>query len=186
MNWTDIRIAAITLLLCGLFQQSATADAIDCEDRGLHYLDWVQKYFELADAVFLGKVIEEETPPRPTRRPLPVPENGTNSMAELLKIIEAGQTSTPQPARVQSATFEINKSWKGPTGPKIAAKASLHSDDTGSYAVLMKDRSYLVFAFESDDKELVHISPSCTFSESSKETPSKVRVLDALTKKPGE
>jgi hypothetical protein len=186
MNLTDIRIAVISLILCGLFQQSAAADTIDCDNRRLHYLDWVQKYFELADAVFLGKVLDEETPPRPTRRPLPVPENGASNMAELLEIIEAGQTSTPQPERLQSATFEIIRTWKGPAGPTIVAKASLHSDDTGSYAVLMKDHSYLVFAFQSDDKEPVHISPSCTFSESSKETPSKVRVLDALTKKLGE
>jgi hypothetical protein len=114
MNLTDIRIAVISLILCGLFQQSAAADTIDCDNRRLHYLDWVQKYFELADAVFLGKVLDEETPPRPTRRPLPVPENGASNMAGLLEIIEAGQNSTPQPERLQSATFEIIRTWKGP------------------------------------------------------------------------
>ena len=186
MKWYEMKlrsIATISLIFCAIFQQSATADLINCENQRQHYLYWTQEYFDLADAVFLGKVVSEETP-GPPGRPVRTPANAT-SMSDLLKMIGAGQSSTPQQDRLQTATFEIHKSWKGPAIPTIAVKANLNFDDTGHHAVLRTGDSYLVFAFKSDDEEIFHIPVGCTSHESAEETASKIRVLDALTKKPG-
>jgi hypothetical protein len=177
-------VATISLIFCAMFQQSATAELIKCENQRQHYLYWTQEYFDLADAVFFGKVVSEETPARQAWS-VPTPGNAS-SMAELLEMIQAGQSSTPQQDRLQTAIFEIHKSWKGPAGPTIAVKANLYVDDTGHHAVLRTGASYLVFAFKSDDEEIFHIPVGCTSHESVKETASKIRVLDALTKKPGD
>jgi hypothetical protein len=107
-------------------------------------------------------------------------------MSELLEKIEAGQSSFSQPPRLQSVAFEVDKSWKGPASRDILVSASLYSDDTGSFPVFKKGRSYLVFAFESGVEETVHVPVACAVHESAAETASMIRVLDALTKKPGE
>ena len=177
-------IAIISLISCAIFQQSATADSINCENQRQHYLYWTQEYFDLADVVFFGKVVSEDTPDPPAQS-VPTPANAS-SMAALLEMIEARQSSTPQQERSQTATFEIHKSWKGPASPTIAVKASLYFDDTGYHAVLRTGDSYLVFAFKSDDEEIFHIPVWCISHDSVEETASKIRVLDALTKKPGD
>ena len=172
--------AIICLILCALTQQTAAAGPSTCEGR-LHYLEWTQKYFDTADAVFLGKVVTEETPDPPA----PKPAKPAGSMKELLEQIETGQ-ARDTPPRFQTATFRIHKSWKGPVGPMIAVKANLYFDDTGHHALLSTGDSYLVFAYKSDDEVIFRIPVGCTSHESVKETGSKIRVLDALTKKPGD
>lgn len=177
----------VLLLCCAVLWQDATADTNDCVNPAQHYLYWVQEYFDLADAVFLGKVVAEETPRRRTS-PAAGPSSpaGASSMAELLEMIEAGQASAPPPDRLQSATFQIEKSWKGPAGPAIAVKARLHVDDTGYHAALSAGDSYLVFAFSTDDEGIFYIPVGCAAHESAADLDAKTRVLDALTKKPGD
>jgi len=168
----------IGLILCGFSQQAETADPSNCEER-LHYLEWTQKYFDSADAVFLGKVVTEETPDPPA----PKPAKRAGSMKELLEQIETGQ-ARDTPPRFQTATFRIHKSWKGPVGPMIAVKANLYFDDTGHPALLSTGDSYLVFAYKGDNEVVLHVPVGCASHQSLKETASKMKVLDALTKKP--
>ena len=175
--------AIIGLILCTLSQQTARADTSTCAER-LHYLEWTQKYFDLADVVFFGEVVYQMTP-KPPAAPASTPPQSAGSMKDLLDIIQAGQSSSPAPPRLQTATFEVHKSWKGQVGPTITVKANLHSDDTGHHAVLRTGDSYLVFAYKSDDEDTLRIPVGCTSHQSVRETASKVRVLDALTKKPG-
>ena len=176
----------ISLICCAISQQNALASTNGCEYPG-HYLYWVQDYFDLADAVFFGTVVAEETPERQTRPAAnPTKSSDASSMAELLEMIEAGQSIAPQQERWQSATIEIQKSWKGPTRPTIAVQARHYLDDTGHHAPLSAGDSYLVFAFKTDDEETFYIPVGCTFHELMAETDSKIRVLDALTKTPGD
>ncbi len=178
--------AIISLILCGLYQQTARAGPSTCEER-LHYLEWTQKYFDAADVVFFGEVVHQKTPnpPAPSVPPASTPPQSAASMKELLDIIQAGQPTSPAPPRLQTATFEVHKSWKGQVGQTITVKANLYFDDTGHHALLRSGDIYLVFAYKNDDKETVHVPVGCAFHESVKETASKIRVLDALTKKPG-
>jgi len=177
----------ISLICCAFFQQSAAAGTNDCENPRLHYLYWVQEYFDLADAIFFGTVIAEETPERRIKSVAdPATPADASSMAELLEMIEARQSFTPQQDRLQSAIIEIEKSWKGPKEPIIDIKARLYLDDTGHHAQLKAGDSYLIFAFKIDDEEALYVPVGCTSHELVKQTASKIRVLDALTKKPGD
>ena len=173
-------LATISLISCAFFQQSAAAESTVCENQNLNYLYWVQKYFDLADVVFLGKVVSEESPDPPARF-ASGPANAS-SMAELIEMIEAGQSQGPQPDRLQTATFEIHKSWKGPAGPMINVKWKLQSDDTGMFVALGMWESYLIFGFKSDDDDAFRIPKGCVFHPLAKDTSAKIRVLDALTK----
>ncbi len=179
----------IVLIFCTFFQQSGLAAATSCEDRNLHYLDWVQKYFELADVVFLGKVVYSDVPirliPPVTLTPPAAPQktDSAASMKELLELIEAGQQaarSSPTPALFQTTTFEMVKSWKGPAGTPVLGK-SLISNQYNS-ALFRVGETYLVFGFENDDESYL-VPPRCMYVLSGQDTPSRVRVLDALTKK---
>ena len=57
--------------------------------------------------------------------------------------------------------------------------------DTGSHALLREGDTYLVFAYKSDDQVALRVPVGCASHQSLKDTASKIRVLDALTKKPG-
>lgn len=175
-------IATTGLVLCTFFLQTAKAGPTTCAER-LHYLEWTQEYFDTADAVFLGEVVAEETPDPPT----PTASNSGNAatMADLLEQIQNVQSRQSSSDRLQNATFKVDKSWKGPVGPTITATASLYSDDTGHYSVFRTGESYLIFAYKSDDVGILHIPIGCAALESAQETVSRIRVLDALTKKPG-
>ena len=174
--------AIIGLILCGFSQQTATADPSNCEER-LHYLEWTQKYFDSADAVFLGKVVAGETPDPPAQPASKPADAGT--MTELLEMIEAGQSRSVQPDRLQTATLKVDKSWKGQVGRTVTIKANLYWDDTGPHASFRTKDVYLVFAYKGDNEETLHVPVGCASHQSLKETASKIRVLDALTKKPG-
>ena len=184
----------IVLIFCTFFQQSGLAAATSCEDRNLHYLDWVQKYFELADVVFLGKVVYSDVPirlippvtPAPAVPAAPKKTDSVASMKELLELIEAGQRADQQAARspppaalFQTATFELVKSWKGPAGTPVFGK-SLISNQYNS-ALFKVGETYLVFGFKNDDEAYL-VPPRCTYVLSGQDTPSRIRVLDALTK----
>ena len=168
----------IGLILCGFSQQTATADPSNCEER-LHYLEWTQKYFDSADAVFLGKVVAGEMPDPPAK------PADAGTMAELLEMIEAGQSRSIQSDRLQTATLEVDKSWKGQVGRTVTIKANLYWDDTGPHALFRTKDVYLVFAYKGDNEEALHVPVGCASHQSLKETASKIRVLDALTKNPG-
>ena len=177
--------AMIGLIFCASCPQTTRAEPPSCDER-LHYLEWTQKYFDSADAVFLGIVVEETPDLRaPPAQPGSDPPN-TNSMAELLELVQATQSRGPSPERLQTATFAVDRSWKGLVGPTITAKANLYVDDTGHHPLLRKGESYLVFAYKSDDDKTLRIPVGCASHQSKKETNSKIRVLDALTKKPGD
>ena len=173
------------LILCGLFQQTARAEPSTCIGDQ-HYTEWTQIYFESADAVFLGKVIFEETPKRPRTPPQPGSDPpSANNMGELLEQIERGQSHAPLPERLQEADFNVDKSWKGLVGPTITVKAKLASSDTGDRPILRRGDSYLVFAYKNDNDTTLLIPVGCASHPSVKDTVSKIRVLDALTKEPG-
>jgi len=174
--------AMIGLFLCGFSQQTATADPSNCEER-LHYLEWTQKYFDSADSVFLGKVVAGGAPDPPAQVASKPADAGT--MTELLEKIEAGQSRGVQPDNLQTATLEVDKTWKGQVGRTVTIKASPYRDDTGSLALLGAKDVYLVFAYESEDEETLHVPVGCASHQSLKETASRIRVLDALTKSPG-
>jgi hypothetical protein len=106
-------------------------------------------------------------------------------MKELLEMIEAGQQaakSPPTPAQFQTATFELVRSWKGPAGTSAFGK-SLISNQYNS-ALFRLGETYLVFGFKNDDKddETYLVPPRCAYVLSGQDTPSRIRVLDALTK----
>jgi hypothetical protein len=177
-----------------LFQQSATATSITCADQQLHYLDWVQKYFDLADVVFYGKVVYQKTPDppapaAPAAPPISKPPESASSMKELLELIQAGQAadaaqaSRPTPRRLQTATFEVVRSWKGPEGPIIFAN-SLMSDQYNIAPFKLGD-SYLIFGYKGDGDGICFVPTGCAVAQHAKDIASKRRVLDALTKKPG-
>ena len=172
--------AIIGLILCASCPQTTRAEPSSCDER-LHYLEWTQKYFDSADAVFLGTVVNEEIPDSPVRPTIST--GNASSMAELLQQIQAGQSRAPSQVSLQSATFRIQKSWKKLVSPKIAVKANLYSDDTGHHAPFSTGDTYLVFAYKSDDQEMLRVPVGCASHQSMKETDSKIRVLDALTKK---
>jgi len=173
-------------LICTCLAMSALSGAghavvTTCNEPRLHYLDWTQKYFAVADAVFLGKVVAEEIPAPP---PLPQVPDDVTSMAELLEIIESAQQQGAQPERLQEATFEVRQSWKGTATPKIDVLASLHWSDMGSYATLRMSQTYLVFAFRKDSDDRLRIPDACALPVGAEDTESAIRVLDALTKRP--
>lgn len=177
------------LALFGLFQQATAAEPSTCMGDQ-HYTEWTQIYFASADAVFLGKVVFEETPDRctPPIKPGSDPDN-VNTMDELLENIQAGQAAYAQycgsaPARLQKATFEVDKSWKGSVGSTITVKAKLNSNDTGDHPILRRGDSYLVFAYKNDNDTTLRVPVGCASHPLVKDTVSKIRVLDALTKKP--
>ena len=175
------RIAAFSIALCAILQPIAQADSTTCNER-LHYLEWAQKFFDTADSVFVGMVVAEETP-KPLTTSLP--SSGTaKSMADLLEMIEIIQSRPPPPPRLQTATFNVDKSWKGSIGSTITVTASLYADDTAHYPVFSAGETYLVLAYKGSDDGVLHVPIGCASHQSDDETGSKIRVLDALTKKP--
>jgi len=111
-------------------------------------------------------------------------------MDELLEEIRAGQVAYAQycrnsPTRMQKVTFEVDKSWKGSVGPTITVKAQLHTDHTGEQPILRIGDSYLVFAYKNNNETTLLIPVGCASHSLAKDTGSKIRVLDALTRKPG-
>ena len=171
--------AVVGLILCTCYQQSAIATPTKCGGQQLHAVDWVQKYFDTADAVFLGKVVAEETPD-PPKRPA---SKAANSMKELLDQIEAGQDQIPPPPRYQTAKFEIAKSWKGEVGPQIFARSQVSNRTiNGPFTV---GESYLVFGYMGDDIEVFFVPEYCASAQQWTETAARIRVLDALTRLPG-
>jgi len=178
-------IAIVCVSLCTILLPIAQADMNLCDER-LHYLEWTQKYFDSADAVFLGKIVAEETPNPPTQRAQPASERADgDSKAELLELIEAGKSRDVLPDLLQNATLEVDKSWKGLVGQTVTIQANPIRDDTGSYTVLRANDTYLVFAYKGDDEETLRVPIGCASHKSLKETAAKIRVLDALTKIPG-
>jgi len=181
------------MVLCGLFQQIAAAEPSTCTGRE-HYTVWTQMHFASADAVFLGKVTAEETPDRCVPPALPTKSGSdpasVNTMDDLLEVIQAGQVAYAQyclnsPTRLQKATFEVDKSWKGSVGPTITVNAELHTDDTGSHPMLRKGDAYLVFVYKNNNDITLRIPVGCASHALAKDTGSKIRVLDALIRKPG-
>lgn len=172
----------IGFILFALSPHLTRAEPSSCDYR-LHYLEWTQKYFDSADAVFLGTVVNEETPDPPARPAISTEPAG--NMDELLERIQAAQSLGPSPDRLQRATFRIQKSWTNLVGPKIDVAANLYTDDTSSHALLRAGDTYLVFAYKSDDQVTLRVPVGCASHLSLKDTASKIRVLDALTKKPG-
>ena len=176
------RIARTGIVFCAIFHPIAEADSTTYNER-LHYLEWVQKFYETADSVFLGEVVAEETPDPPTRT---VPNSGNAAtMSELLEMIQSAQQNKSPSDRLQNATFNIDKTWKGTVGPTIRVTTRLYSDDTGLYPAFSIGESYLIFAYKGDDGNILHVPVGCASHQSADETSSKIRVLDALIKKPG-
>ena len=175
----------IGLILFALSPQLTRAEPSFCDYR-LHYLEWTQKYFDSADAVFLGKVVADETPdpPAPPAPPVSTQPNSASSMQRLLEQIAAGRARAPPPPRFQTAIFEVVKSWKGPAGPVIVTNSRFLDDY--NIAPFKVRESYLIFGYKSDDVGIYFVPSGCAFAEQTKDTASKIRVLDALTKKPGE
>jgi hypothetical protein len=106
-------------------------------------------------------------------------------MQELLEQIEVGQSrdTPPPPPRFQTATFEVVKSWKGPVGPLIVAESPImYRYNIAPFTV---GDSYLIFGYKSDDRGIFSVPTGCAFVQQAKDTASRIRVLDALTKKPG-
>ena len=175
-------IAIVGLIFWVICPRFTSAEPPPC-DYHLHYLEYTQKHFDSADAVFLGTVLNEYIPELLTQ-----PAVGTgysSSMDELLAQIQAAQSSALTEGRPQRATFRILKSWTKLRGPKIDVKADLYTDDTGTHALLSKGDTYLVFAYKNDKDDTLRVPVGCASHKSMKETDSKIRTLDALTKKPG-
>ena len=176
----------ISLILGASCPQTTRAEPSSCTER-LHYTEWTQKYFHPADAVFFGEVVAEEMlyPPAQPAHPAQPTSDSANvsSMQELLDKIKAGRA--PPAPHLQSATFRIQKSWIKLVGPKITVKSNLYFDDTGHHAPFSTGDTYLVFAYKSDDGTL-RVPIGCASHEAAKDTASKIRVLDALTRKPGD
>ena len=107
------------------------------------------------------------------------------SMTELLEKVESGQSATPSSDQLQIATFSVEKSWKGRASQTILVTSRLHRDDTGSHPVFIPGQTYLVFAYKSGDNGVLHVPVGCASLQSAEETEGKIRVLGALTKKPG-
>ena len=171
-----------------VIQPSASdgADVQPCASR-VHYSEWTQKYFATARLVFLGAVADQELVyvqgPHSLQRSN---QQNAGSMDALLKQIEADQSRSGMLPEFQLATFEINKIWKGElAGPKLVIAADLVRDDTGHHQVLSAGETYLVFAF-ADEGGMLRIPLRCVSSEQEGDTASKIRVLEALSRKPGD
>lgn len=180
-------LCRIALICIGfLVVPAAAKGAPDTCNESLHYLEWTQKYFASADSVFLGTVIAEELPipPRAPIRESPGPVEA-KSMSELIEMIEKGATRQHPAPRLQEATFSVDKAWKGADEPVISVTASLYADDTGRYPVLRDGETYLVFAW-GNETGVSHVPLGCSSHESAAETDSRIRVLDALAKRPGD
>ena len=174
------RFTAICLAICAALIPIARADVASCDER-LHYLDWTQKYFDQADAVFLGDVLVENTPNPSPSAPPSAPQAGT--MSELLAKIQAAPAGQSPSERPQTATLSVDRSWKGAVASTVTITASLKTDDTGHHPVLRTGEAYLIFAFKDDDG-ILHVPIGCASEQSVDQTDSKIRVLDAL-RKPG-
>ncbi len=164
----------------------------NCDSQDLHYLEWVQKYFDIADVVFLGKVVHTDVPyrlvpPISPASPAPTTPKQTDSaasMKELLEMIEAGQAiNSPSPTTpFQTATFELVRLWKGPAGTLISGESLITSQENS--VPFQVGETFLVFGFKNEGDGNYLIPTGCAFTLPGQDTPSRIRVLNALTKKP--
>ena len=173
----------ICLVFCASLHPVAKGEPAACNDR-LHYLEWTQVFYDTADAVFLGKVTSEETPD-PIVGHSASPSNG-KTMADLLEEIKNTQKSQSTGTRQQEASILVEKVWKGLVESSVNVTADLYFNDTGYYPVLNVGETVLVFAYKGVDEEVFYIPIGCAAPREANETDSKIRVLDALTKKPGD
>ena len=78
----------LTASLILVVSPRASASTYYCEDSGPENAEWVQKYFDRADVVFVGEVISAEFPAQVAR---PAQPENVGSMSELLDLMKAGQ-----------------------------------------------------------------------------------------------
>ena len=103
---------------------------------------WIQTNLQSDDAVFLGVVISIDTPPESTAgaassqiESAQSESAPANSMADLLKTIEAGQQRDA--ARLSKVvSFEVLSSWKEPKFPIVRTRSRDQTRSARSYPIL--------------------------------------------------
>jgi len=161
------------------------ASSMWCERPGISPIKWANEALENGDTVILGKAysVKEVPPIEPDAKDPDAQDrdsqapNNAASMAELLKLIEAGQKEdADQYDHVVS--FEILKSWKDPILPIVRTKVQL-----GRYKELRSFKVgdvYLVVGRELEGT-LYRIRSRCTDAIHEVFAEEYVSVLDALT-----
>lgn len=167
-------VVLIGLLFTLTLTGAAFGSVITCPNDGATTDDWVLTKWLGAKAVFAGKVISVEIPDPPKQ-----PDSGdAKSMKELLDRIEAAQSNPSLSAHYfQTASIEVEESWKGALGVVVSVRVPLRQ---GTY--FREGESYLVFAHGIDGSRVLEVSPACGDLATKDSSTKAMGILDDLTK----
>ena len=183
-----MRHVSIFVVLMLLSSHDTAGSPPNCSDNKLNLDDWVRKYLESSETVFLGEVISIDsprfdTPPSDPDKHVESTESkpaGASSMDELLKSIEAGQASSSDP-NIRINSFEVLRSWKEAKLPVVRTKGSVNSARYG--LTFEKGQSYLVFADNYDGK-FYRVSANCSFTLFAADAAERIEILNELVPSP--
>ena len=118
--------SAVLLLLAA--PALATASSMFCGTPSSDPSEWAQEALEKGDAVFLGRIISKKpaTPPQGDKtesqsKTKGDDPDGARSMAELLELIESGQ-SVDSYKFDEIVLFDVVRAWKEPVLPVVRAR----------------------------------------------------------------
>ena len=163
----------LTASLILVVSPRASASTYYCEDSGPENAEWVQKYFDRADVVFVGEVISAEFPAQVAR---PAQPENVGSMIELLDLMKAGQDPALYEHRYQRVTFDLLKVWKGDGSVLITARVS----ESDVIRLIPIGTKLLVFGHKLKDG-LYSMSFRCGKTTRVEDADEKIGFLDKLT-----
>lgn len=140
MKWCS---RVVTVLLGLLVAESSPASRVVCLDTDLGAADWVEKYFESADAVFLGMVTSSQSPDLGEIKFPDLPS--FDSFNDYLEHIENTDNSVYSAQLTQVSQFRALEVWKGDVWPSVAIRS--HVVPGSTFSPFESGETYLVFAF---------------------------------------
>lgn len=168
------------VVLLGIVTAEALASSMWCErphPRQVNPIDWAQLRLTKADTIILGRVYSIKEVEQQEQEPSQEKSDGANSMADLLRQIEAGR-EIDSTRYDHVVSFEVIKAWKDPIHPIVRTKVNLGR--LKEYQSFREGDIYLVVGSDLDGT-LYRIEIRCLDAIREEWAGDYIAALDALT-----